>query len=86
MFQLQGTINRSSSAARWIDVNVINGTCTVRYNNGDIYNYYNVSRRALFSVLNNENVSLGFFINNALTAVNSKCGNNCAMWTTSALA
>ena len=86
MFNLKGHVNRRSDAARWIDVNVVNGTCTVRYNNGRIYDYYNVSRRALFSLLNNENVSLGFFINNELTAVNSKCSNNCAAWSTSALA
>ena len=86
MFKLQGTIFRRSDAAQWIEVDVLKGMCTVQFNNGAIYDYYNVSRRALFSVLNNENVSLGFFINNALTAVNSKCGNNSAMWTSIALA
>ena len=86
MFNLSGIVRRSSSAADFIQADVINGKCTVHYNNGSVYDYYNVSRRALFSLLNNENVSLGFFINNELTAVNSKCGNDCAMWTSSALA
>ncbi len=73
MFNLTGSVIRSSSVARRIDVNVINGTCTVHYKNGNIYDYTNVSRRALFNLLNNDNASLGFFINNDLLAYDCKC-------------
>lgn len=73
MFKLSGLVNRTSAVAEAIYVDVLSGTCTVKYNNGSMYDYTNVSRRALFNVLNNENASLGFFINNSLKFVDSKC-------------
>ena len=73
MFKLSGIVSRSSSAAVAIKVDVLNGTCSVVYNNGTVYDYTNVSRRALFQLLNNETVSLGFFINTHLLYINSKC-------------
>lgn len=73
MFNLSATVRRSSDVARFIDADVISGTCTVAYKNGGIYTYTNVSRRALFNLINNENASLGFFINNNLKFVDSKC-------------
>jgi len=73
MFNLSGSVVRTSAVARRITVDVIAGTCTVYYNNGSIYDYTQVSRRALFQLLNNESMSLGFFINNHLLFVDSKC-------------
>ena len=65
-------VQRSSSCARWILADVIGGTCVVQYNNGSTYEYTNVSRRALFNLINNEDASLGFFINNNLLFCDSK--------------
>ena len=73
MFQLSGVINRNSSAVSAMYADVLNGKCSVHFKNGAIYDYTNVSRRALFDVLNNENASLGFFVNNSLLACDSKC-------------
>lgn len=72
MFNLSATVRRSSSVAQYIVADVISGTCTVAYNNGSVYDYTNVSRRALFNLINNENASLGFFINNNLLFCDSK--------------
>ena len=76
MFKLSATVRRSSAVAAYIAADVISGTCTVVYNNGSVYDYTNVSRRALFNLINNENASLGFFINNNLKFVDSKCARN----------
>ena len=73
MFNLKGIVKRSSACVDRIIVDVISATCTVVYKDGSVYDYTNVSRRALFNVLNNENASLGFFINNSLKFVDSKC-------------
>ena len=82
MFNLKGIVKRSSSCVDRILVDVINATCTVVYKNGSVYDYTNVSRRALFSLLNNESVSLGFFINTHLLYINSKCAQygDCKQW------
>lgn len=73
MFNLKGIVKRSSACVDRILVDVVAGTCTVVYKNGSVYDYTNVSRRALFNVLNNDTVSLGFFINTHLLYVGSKC-------------
>ena len=73
MFNLKGIVARSSSCVARLSVNVIDGTCTVIYKNGSVYDYTNVSRRALFNVLNNDEISLGFFVNNHLLYIGSKC-------------
>ena len=65
-------VQRSSSCARWIVADVLAGTCVVEYTNGSTYEYTNVSRRALFNLINNEDASLGFFINNNLLFCDSK--------------
>ena len=65
-------VQRSSSCARWILADVIGGTCIVQYTNGSTYEYTNVSRRALFNLINNKDVSLGFFINQNLLFCDSK--------------
>ena len=58
-----------SDCADYIIANVADGVARVAYKNGNVYEYTNVSRRALFNLINNENVSLGFFINNNLLFV-----------------
>lgn len=73
MFKLQGIVTRTSAAAEAIKVDVVAGTCTVVYNNGSVYDYTKVSRRALFQLLNSDTVSLGFFINTHLLYCGSKC-------------
>ena len=73
MFNLKGIVKRSSACVDRILVDVVAGTCTVVYKNGSVYDYTNVSRRALFNVLNNDSVSLGFFINTHLLCIDSKC-------------
>ena len=82
MFNLKGIVKRSSTCVDRILVDVVAGTCTVVYTHGGVYDYTNVSRRALFSLLNNENVSLGFFINTHLLYINSKCAQygECKQW------
>ena len=72
MFNLKGIVKRSSACVDRIVVDVVAATCTVVYKNGSVYDYTNVSRRALFSLLNNESVSLGFFVNTHLLYINSK--------------
>ena len=63
----------NSTAAESVHVDAVTGTASVLYKDGSIYHYTNVSRRALFSVLNNEDISLGFFINSHLLFIHSKC-------------
>ena len=73
MFKLSGLVRRTSSACNCIWVDVISGECVVDFKNGTSYVYTNVSRRALFTLLNNESMSLGFFIHNHLLFCDSKC-------------
>lgn len=82
MFNLKGIVKRSSSCVDRILADVAAGTCTVVYKNGTVYDYTNVSRRALFSLLNNDSVSLGFFINTHLLWIDSKCAQfgDCRKW------
>tara|TARA_Y100000361_G_C11131484_1_gene329252 strand:+ start:270 stop:518 length:249 start_codon:yes stop_codon:yes gene_type:complete len=72
MFKLFGFTTQSSSFIDRIFVDVIEGDCRVWYKNGTVYSYSNVSRRALFKVLNDTNVSLGFFVNQHLLYCYSK--------------
>ena len=62
-----------SDCADYIIANVKEGTAFVRFTNGGSYLYTNVSRRALFNLVMNENISLGRWINDCLTFVDSKC-------------
>jgi len=55
--------NRTSSAIEAIAVNPITATAVVRFkSNGYEYKYSNVSRRKIFNLLVNPNMSLGFWI------------------------
>ena len=59
-------IKRTSDAIEGISLSLINGTVSVMYNNGAVYRYTNVSRRAIANLLLNRNISLGFWINDNL--------------------
>ena len=54
---------RSSTCIEAITVNPIAGTATVRFaSNGYEYKYFNVSRLKIMNLLLNDNMSLGFWI------------------------
>jgi hypothetical protein len=65
------TIIRSSSAVRSIVIDILKGECFVHYKNGSVYDYSNVSRRAMINLLLNKNISLGFWINENLLSYDS---------------
>lgn len=55
--------NRTSSAVRSIDTDILRGSVTVEFNNGSEYTYTGVSRRAIANLLLQPNMSLGFWVN-----------------------
>ena len=57
---------RNSTCADGVAVDIISGTASVLFENGAVYNYTNVSRRAIANLLINPNISLGFWINDNL--------------------
>ena len=59
-------VYRSSTCADSIIVDMMSKTARVMYKNGSTYEYTNVSRRAIFKLLNDPTVSLGFWIYNNL--------------------
>ena len=61
-------IVRNSSCADGVAVDIISGTASVLFENGAVYNYTNVSRRAIANLLLNRNISLGFWINDNLVS------------------
>ena len=54
---------RNSDAVDYIAANPFTGVVRVLFNSGHSYQYNNVSRRAIVNLLNNPNMSLGFWIN-----------------------
>ena len=56
-------IIRNSSCCDGVAVDLLTGTASVLYTNGAVYNYTNVSRRAIANLMLNPNISLGFWIN-----------------------
>ena len=52
-----------SSAIQELFVYPLEGKCSVMYNDGNIYEYSNVSRRAIFSIIANDKQSLGKWVN-----------------------
>tara|TARA_R100001230_G_scaffold9776_1_gene3814 strand:+ start:135 stop:461 length:327 start_codon:yes stop_codon:yes gene_type:complete len=58
--------NRTSSAVKELQVDALNKQAIVTFTNGNTYAYGNVSTRAIINVLFNEDVSLGFWVNNHL--------------------
>ena len=61
---------RSSSAIKSLEVDALRGLAHVTFKNGTEYEYSQVSKLAIINVLFNEDVSLGFWVNNQL--VNSE--------------
>lgn len=59
-------IVRNSKCSDGVAVDLLNGTASVLYTNGSVYNYTNVSRRAIANLMFNRNISLGFWINDNL--------------------
>ena len=53
---------RTSTAVEAINVNPFAGTVTLRYTNGYEYKYSNVSRAKILNLLINDNMSLGFWV------------------------
>ena len=63
------TITRSSDAIAAINCQLRNGFVLVSFKNGKTYAYKNVSKRAILMLwldyaFTNENISLGFWVNN----------------------
>ena len=52
-----------SSAIQELFVYPLEGKCSVMYNNGNIYSYSGVSRRAIFSIIANDKQSIGKWVN-----------------------
>ena len=73
IFKSQAVQHGTSDCAHYIIANVAEATAVVRYKNGETYKYTNVSRRALFNLILNDNISLGRWINDCLVYVDSKC-------------
>ena len=61
MFTYSAT--RTSAAVQFVHVDLLLGKATVSFRNGHMYEYKNVSRRAIASLMANPNRSLGFWVN-----------------------
>ena len=59
-------IQRTSDAVDCLNADFIRGVVTVLFNNGSVYTYRNVSRRAIANLQLQPNMSLGFWINENL--------------------
>ncbi len=62
-FMFTYSATRTSAAAEFVHVDLLRGVATVSFKGGDMYEYKNVSRRAIASLMANPNMSLGFWIN-----------------------
>ena len=65
-------VYRSSTCADSIIVDMMSKTARVMFNNGSVYEYTNVSRRAILNLLNNSTISLGFWINKNLVGTTAR--------------
>ena len=63
----------ASTCCDSVHVDVISGTASVMYKNGDIYRYTNVSRRDIFKFMVDKSKSLGKFVNNVLLTDRVQC-------------
>ena len=63
----------ASTCADSVHVDAITGTASVLFNDGSIYRYTNVSRRAIIKFIMDDARSLGKFINNVLHTNRTKC-------------
>lgn len=57
------TITRSSDAIAAINCQLLSGFVLVTFKNGSTYAYNNVSKRAILNLFINQNMSLGFWVN-----------------------
>ena len=58
----------ASTCADMVHVDAINGTAQVMFKDGSVYQYTNVSRRAIVLFINDKARSFGKFVNNVLSA------------------
>ena len=63
----------ASTAADSVHVDAITGTASVLFKDGSMYNYTNVSRRAIIKFILDDARSLGKFINVVLKQQRVKC-------------
>lgn len=68
---------RTSDAVAQLIVNPVRGDVFVEFQNGYAYQYTNVSRRAILNLLANNNMSLGFWVNN--NCINAKRTNTLSL-------
>ncbi len=73
LLNIMKTIKCNSSAIQELHVYPLEGKATVMYNNGNIYEYSNVSRRAIFSVIANDKQSLGKWVNHNCKTSGVEC-------------
>ena len=64
---------RTSTVVHSIDVNPLTGYARVELLSGDVYEYFNVSRRACANLLAQPNMSLGFWFNKNCKAKGVVC-------------
>ena len=64
---------RTSTVVHSIDVNPLTGYAKVELLSGDVYEYFNVSRRACANLLAQPNMSLGFLFNKNCKAKGVVC-------------
>ena len=62
-FMFTYSATRTSAACQFVHVDLLRGVATVSFKNGHMYEYKNVSRRAIASLMANPNMSLGFWVN-----------------------
>ena len=60
------TVKRTSAAIEKVAVDLFTKECVVTFKNGYTYLYENVSRRAMMMLVINDDISLGFWVNNNL--------------------
>ena len=73
MFKLMSYVQvpfRTSNAIEALEVDLLQQQARVTFKDGGVYEYANVSKRAIANVMFNPDVSLGFWVNNNL--VNSE--------------
>jgi hypothetical protein len=67
MFTYSAT--RTSAAVQFVHVDLLRGVAVVSFKQGHMYEYKNVSRRAIANLMANPNMSLGFWVNRNLLDV-----------------
>ena len=57
------TVSRTSDAIVQINCQLMSSFVLVTFKNGSTYAYFNVSKRAILNLYLNQNMSLGFWVN-----------------------